>query len=30
MINRAVLNQVYDMQIPIHEVDGRRICVYFS
>ena len=30
MIDSAVLKDVYDMHIPIHVVDGKKICVYFS
>jgi len=30
MIDTAVLKEVYDMDIPIHLVDGKKICVYFS
>ncbi|MDQ0063605.1 iron ABC transporter ATP-binding protein [Paenibacillus harenae] len=30
MIDSAVLKGVYDMDIPIHLIDGNKICVYFS
>lgn len=30
IIDSAVLKEVYDMDIPIETVGGRRICVYFS
>jgi len=30
MIDTAVLKDIYDMVIPIHVVDGKKICVYFS
>ncbi|OXM84836.1 ABC transporter ATP-binding protein [Paenibacillus rigui] len=30
IIDSAVLKEVYDMDIPIENVGGRRICVYFS
>jgi len=29
MIRPEVLQQVYDMDIPVHTIDGRRICLYF-
>jgi|SRR5690625_3803100 len=29
MIQTDTLRQIYDMDIPIETVDGRRICVYF-
>lgn len=30
MIDSAVLKSVYDMDIPIHVVEGKKICVYFA
>ncbi|QMV39944.1 iron ABC transporter ATP-binding protein [Cohnella cholangitidis] len=30
MIDSAVLKEVYDMDIPIHVVNGNKICVYFA
>lgn len=30
MIDRAVLREVYDMEIPIEVIDGNRIGVYFA
>ncbi|QJD83132.1 iron ABC transporter ATP-binding protein [Cohnella herbarum] len=30
MIDTSVLKSVYDMDIPIHVVDGKKICIYFS
>ncbi|MFK0524954.1 ABC transporter ATP-binding protein [Paenibacillus illinoisensis] len=30
IIDREVLQQVYDMHIPVQVIDGRKICVYFS
>ena len=30
IIHTPVLKEIYDMEIPIQEVDGRKICVYFS
>lgn len=30
IIDTEVLQQVYDMHIPVQVIDGRKICVYFS
>lgn len=30
MIDSAVLEAIYDMQIPIHTINGKKICVYFG
>ncbi|WP_018754614.1 ABC transporter ATP-binding protein [Paenibacillus terrigena] len=30
IISTPVLQEIYDMDIPIQEVEGRKICVYFS
>lgn len=30
MIDASVLRDVYDMDIPIHNINGNNICVYFS
>ncbi|KGX91134.1 iron ABC transporter ATP-binding protein [Pontibacillus halophilus JSM 076056 = DSM 19796] len=30
MITTDVLRSIYDMDIPIHIIDGQRICVYFK
>lgn len=30
IINSAVLQEIYDMEIPTEVVNGNRICVYFS
>ncbi|WP_152396243.1 iron ABC transporter ATP-binding protein [Paenibacillus guangzhouensis] len=30
IIHTPVLKEIYDMEIPIQEVEGRKICVYFS
>ncbi|MDM5335408.1 ABC transporter ATP-binding protein [Ureibacillus composti] len=30
IINSAALREVYDMEIPVQEQDGCRICVYFN
>lgn len=30
MIDQAALKEVYDMEIPIQEVNNQKICVYFS
>jgi iron complex transport system ATP-binding protein len=30
IINSDVLREIYDMDIPIQEQNGCRICVYFN
>ncbi len=30
IIDTAVLKHVYEMDIPIEQIDGQRICVYFA
>lgn len=30
IIDSSVLREVYDMDIQIHEIDGNKICVYFT
>ncbi|MGE8407105.1 MAG: ABC transporter ATP-binding protein [Pseudomonas sp.] len=30
VIERDMLRQIYDMDIPIHQVDGRRVALYFT
>jgi iron complex transport system ATP-binding protein len=30
MIDTAVLKEVYDMEIPIQVVNGKKICIYFT
>lgn len=30
IINSKALREIYDMDIPIHEQNGCRICVYFN
>jgi len=30
MIEPAVLKEIYEMDIPVHTVDGNKICVYFN
>ncbi|OPH48644.1 iron ABC transporter ATP-binding protein [Paenibacillus ferrarius] len=30
MIDSAVLHEIYDMDIAIHEINGNKICVYFT
>ena len=30
MIDEGVLEEIYDMDIPVQNINGRRICVYFT
>ncbi len=30
IINNAVLKEIYDMDIPINNIDNCKICVYFT
>lgn len=30
IISTPVLQDIYDLHIPIHQVDGNKICVYFK
>lgn len=29
IIDPVVLRQIYDIDIPVHTIDGRKVCVYF-
>ncbi|HDZ5107443.1 TPA: ABC transporter ATP-binding protein [Campylobacter jejuni] len=29
VINQEILKQIYDMDIPISQIDGKKICIYF-
>lgn len=29
MIESRVLREIYDIDIPVHNIDGRKVCVYF-
>ncbi|HDZ5025994.1 TPA: ABC transporter ATP-binding protein [Campylobacter jejuni] len=29
VINQEILKQIYDMDIPVSQIDGKKICIYF-
>lgn len=29
IIHEDVLRQIYDMDIPVSQIDGKKICIYF-
>ncbi|ENY8183157.1 iron ABC transporter ATP-binding protein, partial [Campylobacter coli] len=29
IIQEDVLRQIYDMDIPVSQIDGKKICIYF-